>query len=117
MPVYDYMCEDCGPFTQMHPMSQCDEAQPCPECRAFSPRAFLTAPYVAGMDAGRRNAFAANERSANAPMSVGEYAEKSARAKHKAGCACCAPKMKSRTRVSPTGAKSFPTARPWMISH
>ncbi|MGQ3671499.1 FmdB family zinc ribbon protein [Xanthobacter sp. TB0136] len=118
MPVYDYLCEDCGPFTQMHPMSACEEAQPCPECKAFSPRAFFTAPHIAGMDAGRRNAFSTNERSSNAPMSVGEYGEKTARAKsHGSGCGCCAPRMQSRTRVGPGGAKSFPSARPWMISH
>lgn len=114
MPVYDYMCEDCGPFTQMHPMSACAEAQPCPDCAGLSPRAFLSVPYLAGMDSARRTAFATNERSANAPMSTGEYAAK----KHGAGCGCCGgAKMKSRTRTSAGGAKSFPSARPWMISH
>ncbi|MGE4372449.1 MAG: zinc ribbon domain-containing protein [Xanthobacter sp.] len=121
MPVYDYLCEECGPFTQMHPMSACDEAQPCPECRAFSPRALFTAPHVAGMDAGRRNAFATNERAANAPMKVGEYAEKQNSKRHGAGCSCCSGGMRSSkkrlTQVSANGSKSFPTARPWMISH
>lgn len=118
MPVYDYMCENCGPFTQMHPMSACDEAQPCPQCKAFSPRAFLTAPNIAAMSSSRRAAHAGNERSAHAPMSVGEYGEKTARAKsHGSGCGCCATGMKSRARTSPSGAKSFPAARPWMISH
>lgn len=112
MPVYDYMCEACGPFTQVHPMSQCDVAQSCPICAHPSPRAFLTAPRFAMMDAGRRAAFATNERSANAPKSARDYA-----GTHGAGCGCCAPKMTSRTKTAANGAKSFPAARPWMISH
>lgn len=118
MPVYDYMCAACGPFTQIHPMSACSEAQPCPDCASPAPRAFLTAPYFAGMDAGRRTAIATNERSAHAPMTNAQFAAKSeATKKHGAGCGCCGGKMKSRTRTAASGAKSFPTARPWMISH
>ena len=24
MPVYEYLCNDCGPFTDMRPMAECD---------------------------------------------------------------------------------------------
>ncbi|WP_332118515.1 zinc ribbon domain-containing protein [Azorhizobium caulinodans] len=117
MPVYDYMCEDCGPFTQMHPMSVCADPQACPDCGLLAPRAFLSAPYFAGMDSARRSAIATNERSANAPMTSSEFAAK----KHGAGCSCCSGMQsrskKSRTATAPSGAKSFPSARPWMISH
>jgi len=113
MPVYDYMCAECGPFTQMHPMSVCADPQPCPICAQSAPRAFLTAPYLAAMDAGRRRAIATNERSSNAPMTSSQFAAKA----HAPGCGCCKTGMASRTRVAPGGAKSFPSARPWMISH
>ncbi|OYW35638.1 MAG: FmdB family transcriptional regulator [Rhizobiales bacterium 32-66-8] len=119
MPVYDYMCEDCGPFTQMHPMSLCAEPQPCPICAKGAPRAFLTAPYFASMDAGRRRAIATNERSAHAPMTSSQFAAKGAGkgAAHGPGCGCCGTGLKGKTRTAPSGAKSFPSARPWMISH
>ena len=109
MPVYDYACEDCGVFTAMRPMSAYRDPCPCPDCGGESPRAFLTAPRLASMDAGKRGAIAVNERSAHAPRRS---------TAHGAGCSCCSgAKPSSRTAVSPSGAKSFPSARPWQISH
>ena len=32
MPVYEYLCNDCGPFTDMRPMAECDDPQDCPRC-------------------------------------------------------------------------------------
>ena len=32
MPVYDYLCARCGPFTEMRPMAECDLPHKCPEC-------------------------------------------------------------------------------------
>ncbi|HEY1542846.1 MAG TPA: zinc ribbon domain-containing protein [Xanthobacteraceae bacterium] len=129
MPVYDYECESCGPFTFMRPMAQCDRPARCPHCGGKAPRAFLTAPYFA-MQAERRRAHAANEQSANAPRLLSEMG-----GPHAAGCSCCAAtsalrrgkgearsggkgKTWSNARTdAKTGAKSFPGARPWMISH
>jgi len=89
-------------------MAEFQAPQPCEGCGASAPRATLTAPRVAGMDAGRRQAMATNERSANAPTKSG--------GRHPASCGCC--KRPSRlTAESVSGAKSFPSARPWMISH
>jgi putative FmdB family regulatory protein len=81
MPVYEYECRECGPFTQMRPMADCDRPGDCPRCGSESPRAFLTAPYFAGMSAERRLAFSADERSANAP-----HTSKNTTASHGAGC-------------------------------
>ncbi len=25
MPVYDYQCDDCGPFSEMRPMAECEK--------------------------------------------------------------------------------------------
>ncbi len=67
MPVYDYACEACGPFTVMRPMAEFREPHACPDCGAASQRAFLTAPRIGGMDAGLKAAHATNERSRHAP--------------------------------------------------
>ena len=115
MPVYEYLCNDCGPFTDMRPMAECDEPQDCPKCEFESPRVILTAPAFFCMPSDKRKAHATNERSANAPKTVDEY-----KASHGAGCGCCSGKSKKPARLmkqTRSGAKSFPTARPWMISH
>ncbi|GJD51242.1 hypothetical protein OPKNFCMD_3994 [Methylobacterium crusticola] len=100
MPVYDYACEACGPFTVLRPMAQFRDPHDCPGCGAAAPRAFLSAPRLSGLDAATRAAHATNERSRHAPR------------RHGAGCGCCGPKT-----AAPAAAKSFPAARPWMISH
>ncbi len=115
MPIYDYDCESCGPFREMRPMSQSAEPCPCPVCATPAPRAFLTMPALFTMDSGRRSAIATNERSSNEPIS-----SKSDRAQrlHPANCSCCKPGAKQRAAVfRADGAKSFPSSRPWMISH
>jgi hypothetical protein len=101
MPVYDYLCNACGPFTDMRP-----------HCAGESPRAILTAPNFFCMPSDRRKAHATNERSANAPRTVAEY-----KASHGPGCGCCSGKPSRLVKQTRSGAKSFPTARPWMISH
>lgn len=105
MAVYDYACAACGPFTAMRPMAEFRDPHDCPDCGAACPRAFLTAPRLSGMDAGRRAAHATNERSAHAPRRASG---------HGAGCGCCNGAKATKT---PAAAKGFPSARPWMISH
>jgi putative FmdB family regulatory protein len=115
MPVYDYLCERCGPFSDMRPMADCDRPNACPRCGRAAPRAFLTAPYLAAMPAGRRLAHATNERSAHAPATLSRM-----KASHGAGCGCCSGQSLhagTRGKSGESGAKSFPGSRPWMISH
>jgi putative FmdB family regulatory protein len=112
MPVYDYLCERCGPFTEMRPMADCHASNDCPRCGREAPRAFLTAPYCAAMPAERRLAHATNERSAHAPSTLSQT-----KASHGAGCRCCSGKSMRATKRGKNGAKSFPGTRPWMISH
>ncbi|MGY4500036.1 hypothetical protein ACVWYH_003967 [Bradyrhizobium sp. GM24.11] len=77
------------------------------------------------MPAETRKAHAVNERSMHAPQTVAQY-----KASHGPGCGCCSSgktvkdkgasdKKKPARLVTKTrsGAKGFPTARPWMISH
>lgn len=115
MPVYDYFCDRCGPFTEMRPMTDYDAPHECPACAKQAPRAFLTAPYFAAMSKDRRLAHAANERSASAPLVLSELKKT-----HSAGCLCCSGKsLRSgkQARDDSSRARTFPTRRPWMLSH
>jgi putative FmdB family regulatory protein len=112
MPVYDYLCERCGPFTEMRPMAHYELPHGCPVCGFEAPRVILSAPHFSGLSAERRLAHATNERSANAPRSASEL-----RAKHGAGCGCCSGKSSRSLKRDRNGKKSFPYGRPWMISH
>ena len=65
------------------------------------------------MSTDSKKAHATNERSAHAPKTLDQY-----KASHGAGCGCCSSKKPARLMTQTrSGAKSFPTARPWMISH
>jgi putative FmdB family regulatory protein len=108
VPVYDYLCGECGPFSELKPMSAFSDPCDCPGCGQASERAILHAPFIAGMDATKRTAIGVNERSANEPRSS---------AAHGSSCGCCRPLSRNKTATSPNGTKSFPSARPWMISH
>ncbi|THD49661.1 MAG: zinc ribbon domain-containing protein [Bradyrhizobium sp.] len=112
MPVYEYECGTCGPFIEMRPMAEYADPQDCPLCARAAPRVILTAPNFACMPAERRKARAVNERSAHAPMTLDQY-----KAAHRPGCGCCGGKPSRLVAKTKSGAKSFPTARPWMISH
>jgi len=113
MPVYEYLCNDCGSFTDIRPMSECDLPQDCPQCEEPSPRVILTAPNFFCMPSDRRKAHATNERSRHAPQTMAEY-----KASHGPGCGCCSSKKPARLMTKTRGgAKGFPTSRPWMISH
>ena len=54
MPVYDYLCAECGPFTALRPMSEFQAPLPCGVCGVLARRAILTAPAFAAMDGGPR---------------------------------------------------------------
>ena len=73
---------------------------------------FFGATGVQLLSSGKRKAYARNERSANAPKTVAEY-----KASHGPGCGCCSTRPSRIVKQASNGAKSFPTARPWMISH
>lgn len=112
MPVYEYLCSDCGPFTAMRPMGECDLANDCPDCGAVAPRVIMTAPRLSTLSTARRIASATNERSAHAPRTLSEM-----KAAHGSGCGCCAGKLSPSLKRAKDGSKSFPTKRPWMLSH
>jgi putative FmdB family regulatory protein len=113
MPVYDYVCTQCGPFTDMRPMAECELPRACPQCDKDAPRAYLTVPYLATMSVERRRAHATNERSASAPRTLSSLKQA-----HGSGCSCCSGKSpRSAAPANPAGIKGFPGRRPWMVSH
>ncbi len=116
MPLYDYMCPNCGPVSAFRPVSEYDLPIVCPHCKSEASRVLLYAPHITALSANMLDAHARNEKSCHEPKfsTKDERAEK----KHPAGCSCCSSgEKKSRTLYTADGGKMFPTARPWMISH
>lgn len=109
MPVYEYECQDCGPFEALQPMAKFNEPCECPDCNKASPRGFFSAPNVSLVTSATRHAHTTNERSADTPK----------KSNHGPGCSCCGggAKKSGGTLYRPDGSKSFPKKRPWMISH
>lgn len=109
MPVYEYQCQDCGVFETMAPMSAFADPCDCPACGQSAPRVMFSVPHISGMSSGTKRAHETNERAADSPK----------RSSHGPNCGCCGggKKRESKTLYRPDGSKSFPTKRPWMISH
>ena len=117
MPTYDYDCAACGGFEAIRRVSERDAACACPACGAAAPRVFVQAPRLELLAGDTRRAMEINERAAHQPRSSGDgYG----RLRHPRGCGCCSPSGNRRsgsTVTAASGAKMFPTKRPWMISH
>ena len=76
---------------------------------------FVSAPRLALLASTTRSAIEVNERASHEPKSSRDYA----RLKHPSGCGCCKTGSSQRgaTVQAANGAKTFPSKRPWMISH
>ncbi|WP_299675802.1 zinc ribbon domain-containing protein [uncultured Roseobacter sp.] len=109
MPIYEYQCTDCGVFEDTAPMSAFADPCDCPACGQSAPRVMFSVPHISGMASATRRAHETNERSADSPK----------RSAHAPGCGCCGggKKASNKTLHRADGSKSFPTKRPWMISH
>ncbi|WOI46464.1 zinc ribbon domain-containing protein [Acidovorax sp. BLS4] len=118
MPTYDYQCATCGCFDALRSLALRNEPAACPRCSAASPRVFASAPRLACVSPEQRRAFDTNERAQHAPRSSRKGDEGSyGRMRHPAGCGCCGSGKRSATVTAASGAKAFPSKRPWMISH
>ena len=114
MPTYDYDCSLCGGFEAIRSIGQRDEPAICPDCDDLAPRVMVAAPRLRLMEASTRRAMDVNETARHEPRRSGDYA----RLKHPSGCGCCSTSPRKKATVTaPNGAKSFPSKRPWMISH
>jgi putative FmdB family regulatory protein len=66
MPLYDYHCENCGPFRQFRSISNRAAPVECEECGTAAERV-LTAPQLSLMSSNNRIAETRNEKSAHEP--------------------------------------------------
>ena len=114
MVIYEYLCTDCGVFTAMRQMAHSSLPQPCPVCRTPAPRACVAPPSFASMSASLRHTHSTNERARHEPR-LASHSEPVK--KHGPGCSCCSSGKSKATLTAPSGEKSFPNKRPWMISH
>lgn len=118
MPLYEYHCKDCGPFTAIRKMSECANPVACAECGASSDRV-ISAPHFALLGKLQRQAHETNERSAHEPKSV-----------RRSSCGCngthtCKPnneqakaaKKADQGQTNGYQMQTKKTARPWMLGH
>ena len=107
MPVYEYNCEECGPFTKMRSLDMSSAPANCPECGTSSPKIFSVI-NLRAMRPENRTAWERNERSAHAPHVCG------------AGCSHGPSKPQRATKPGEKPAMQASTkqnSRPWMLGH
>lgn len=103
MPIYDYECKGCGPFTAMRPMAQFRDPCACPACGADASRKLLGAPAIASINPASHIAHAAT------PPGATDVRHSSAA--HPAGCGCCARRLPLPGPLS-TGGRVFTSHGP-----
>lgn len=116
MPVYDYKCEDHGPFYELATYDEAHKPQACPKCAKLSARIIRLAPEILDMSPARRAAFETNEMAQNEPI-VSTADQREHDQQHSKQCGCGNSKNKSKMMYTARGEKIFPSMRPWMISH
>lgn len=122
MPLYDYHCDACGPFSAWTRMARAAEPADCPAC-ATPARRVINAPFLNTMNSYNRTAHQRNEKSADAPMvmsrdQLGRTGGKSAGHAHHHGCGHHhhGPRNPAVERL--TGSKAYQQSdRRWMIGH
>jgi putative FmdB family regulatory protein len=126
MPVYDYKCQEHGLFYELAEMANSSMPASCPQCGTASARVILMAPAILDMAAETRAAISRNEKARHEPsMSTAdsrqEQQERKAHHRHGKGCGCHSHGEQSPLRqqvvLLADGSKTFPSQRPWMISH
>lgn len=105
MPIYEYRCPECGPFTTSRRMAERNDPADCPDCRTPATR-MISAPRLALLDASRRHAHTTNERSSHSPRVEKRHV-------HSSSCGC----GQTPRAASPGAVKARTGHRPWMISH
>ena len=69
MPVYDFVCEDCGPFEQRRPFAESGEPMACPSCGCEARRVY-SIPNTRRMPTALSGAMDSAEKSAREPEVV-----------------------------------------------
>lgn len=118
MPLYDYYCAACGPFTALQKMSQYQEPMQCNSCGSLSER-LISVPHFALLSKNQRVAHERNEQSAYAPRAMqrscgctGQHS-----CKPPANIAKGKPTPASDSQSAGLQMQTKRTARPWMLSH
>jgi putative FmdB family regulatory protein len=94
MPLYEFVCDACGPFEHVRPASESADPMRCPTCGADARRVFGGV-HTARLSATTRSAHARNERAAHEPPRI------------------------TRDEIPTTGQPrhSHGPSRPWQIGH
>ncbi|HBG30425.1 FmdB family zinc ribbon protein [Candidatus Macondimonas diazotrophica] len=100
MPLYEYQCATCGPFTELRSMSERNAPIDCPQCAAASAR-MLSRPALRQISSGSYQAHTRNERSAHEPLSLRRVPPPATGHAHGPGC----------------GHADHRGKRPWMLGH
>jgi len=122
MPVYDYKCHEHGVFYALATLDESSAPKPCPECGELSARIIIISPHLAKLKKEEMTAHARNEKAQFEPQFSTPESRKEAHEKHAhqhgSGCGCSEHKKnKSMLFYTAEGHKTFPSMRPWMISH
>ena len=108
MPVYEFECAVCGPFTELRRLDRSILPANCPHCGKVSPKIFSVI-HLRALRPENRVAHERNERSAHAPHVCGS------------GCSHGHAKPKSRANKQsdkpPLPYSTKPNSRPWMLGH
>jgi putative FmdB family regulatory protein len=85
MPLYDYTCASCGPFSVLRPLTEFNAPGTCPQCCAVSPKALCSPTYHgASKRQGTYDAIASHP-----PRDSQKTTSHVAR--HGMSCSCCRP--------------------------
>lgn len=69
MPVYEFLCEGCGPFEERRSLEAAGEPMPCPKCGERARRVY-SMPSTRRMPVGLYRAVNRSEKSASEPEVV-----------------------------------------------
>ncbi|HDP90067.1 MAG TPA: zinc ribbon domain-containing protein [Thioalkalivibrio sp.] len=118
MPIYEYDCPACGPFTRLVHLADSAAPAECPDCGQWS-RRLISAPSLSLMSSENRGKWERNERAQHEP-----------RRARRSSCGCagvhtCGSGARSSSAASEHGDTSKPVfqrqtkkhARPWMLGH
>lgn len=73
MPIYEFLCEDCGPFEERRSFAEAGASTACPFCGEAARRVY-SMPSTRKMPSALSNAMRRTEKSAHEPEVVRKHA-------------------------------------------
>lgn len=86
MPIYDYACASCGPFSALRPLGEFNDPGICPQCGSVSPKS-LSLPAYHGAST-RQSAY---DAIASLPLRDVRPNANVLATRHGMKCSCCMP--------------------------